>query len=87
MMYIKIPSLVKNSYYENLGIDSDVRNSYIYLNLASVHIAPAMDEDGEIIEGACNLVDVNGQIKAHIKNKSPEQMLNYINGQCIMEIG
>lgn len=87
MIYIKIPSLVKNAYYENLGIDSEARNSYIYLNLASVHIAPAIDEEGEIITGACNLIDDNGQIKAHIRNKTPEQMLNYIGGQCIMEVG
>lgn len=87
MIYIKTPTVIKNAYYESMGIDSDVGHSHIYLNVSNLHIAPAFDKEGEIIEGACNLVNDVGEVKAHIGNKTPEQMLNYIGGQCIMEVG
>ena len=86
MIYIKAPTIVKNAYYENLGVDYEQHRNYMYMNITGMHVAPALDEDGEIGEG-CVLIDNEGQVRAHIRNKTPEQMLNYIGGQCIMEVG
>lgn len=83
MIYIKVPSVYKNAQYEALGVPSEIGRGYMYKCITGMDIVPALDEDGEVIPGKCNLVE-DGEIQI-IVNKSPEEMLNYIGGKCIIE--
>lgn len=83
MIYIKVPSVYKNMEYESLGIDSEIGRGYMYKCITGMDIVPALDEDGNPIPNKCNLVE-NGEIQI-VVNKSPQDMLNYIGGKCIIE--